>query len=473
MSLSDVVEQNKVFVKNNGGAVSEALDFGDVKQNGLVISKSAKGGGVLDRAELIAIPEGLVLTPRVARKLLTDGWPAAKQAVASLPDEAAMALGLLRERDRKDSVLKPLLDELPTAADIHAAPMWRDEELTWLSGSFLGVSITQVREGVRGEWKAAISALEAAGIDVKAESALLNAEDYAWAAAVVDARAMSISRSEPLVLAPLAQLCLVSPPWEEASAQIACVGGLFFSRRRFVLSATRSLVPGAAVTLPADATSNADFLMEHGIAFSDSRAHSVNLNFEVAQLDRFFDDKRDTLQRVGMDANKTFTLTAPDRRGLWTPPDDLDAFLRLTCLTGADAFLLEPVFRRDLWNFMQLPVSADNEAAVCQLVIGACEDALDAYFPSLNGENPPEDQFIDDASLLRWRLAKVVICGEKDILHAAKAHYERTAESLDVLEYYAERRLKALDLLRPLDDSEIVDSESGAQVGRAFDENYR
>lgn len=472
-SISEVIESTKVAVKDGGGAVSLALDFGDMKDNGLTISKSVKGGGVLEGTELIAIPEGLVLTPRLARTLLTDEWPAAKQVIATLPDEAAMALALLRERKLNTSALKPLLDELPSVTSIHAAPMWRDEELAWLSGSPVGASIAQVREGVRGEWRAAISALKAAGVDVHAETALSNAEDYAWAAAVVDARAVSVSRSDPLVLAPLAQLCLVAPPWEEASARIASAGGLFFSRRRFVLTATRSLAPGAAVTLPADATSNADFLLEHGVAFSDARAHSVSLSFEVAQLDRFFDDKQDALQRVGINVNQTFTLVAPDHRGLWTPPESLNAFLRLTCLTGADAFLLEPVFRAELWSFMQLPVSADNEATICQLVIGACEDALDAYSPELDAERPPEGQFIDAASLVRWRLAQIVINGEKDILQAAKGHYERTAESLDVLEYYAERRLKALDLLRPLDESEIVDSESGAQVGRAFDENYR
>jgi hypothetical protein len=45
---------------------------------------------------------------------------------------------------------------------------------------------------------------------------------------------------------------------------------------------------------------------------------------------------------------------------------DLFAFLRLVCVSGKDAFLLESVFRNDVWGFMQLPVGHSKHVCVWQ-----------------------------------------------------------------------------------------------------------
>lgn len=39
-------------------------------------------------------------------------------------------------------------------------------------------------------------------------------------------------------------------------------------------------------------------------------------------------------------------------------------FLRLRFVGGEDAFLLEGIFRSEVWNFMDEPISQANEAAV-------------------------------------------------------------------------------------------------------------
>lgn len=203
----------------------------------------------------------------------------------------------------------------------------------------------------------------------------------------------------------------------------------------------------------------------------------VEVSFELASFDKLREDKLDVLDNSGDDSlvtddsgSASFVLEPAGNRGLWMPPPALDAFLRLICLSGTDAFLLEPVFRSDVWGFMQLPVSAENEQAMCDLIIGACDDTLESYIiqDAPNSTVDPDDE----VSARRKKLAQIVVQGEQDVLLATKAHYKKIADSLDVLEYYAERRLKELDLLRPLDDSEIIDSESGAKVGRAFDENF-
>lgn len=39
---------------------------------------------------------------------------------------------------------------------------------------------------------------------------------------------------------------------------------------------------------------------------------------------------------------------------------------------GPDAFLMEALFRNEVWGHMQVPVSRVNEEAVCQSMIDGC-----------------------------------------------------------------------------------------------------
>jgi hypothetical protein len=50
-------------------------------------------------------------------------------------------------------------------------------------------------------------------------------------------------------------------------------------------------------------------------------------------------------------------------------------FRKLTSrwFTGSDAFLLEALFRNNVWEFMLLPVSEENERAVCLSMIDGCK----------------------------------------------------------------------------------------------------
>lgn len=47
-------------------------------------------------------------------------------------------------------------------------------------------------------------------------------------------------------------------------------------------------------------------------------------------------------------------------------------FLRLLCVGGDDAFLLEGIFRAEVWDFMGEPVSRENEEAVNDLLATRC-----------------------------------------------------------------------------------------------------
>lgn len=129
------------------------------------------------------------------------------------------------------------------------------------------------------------------------------------------------------------------------------------------------------------------------------------------------------------------------------PPPDCLAFLRLLNVSGADAFLLEALFRNEVWDHLQEPISEENERAVCEGLAAGCREALTGYCSSID----------EDLAQLRGgqltaveRAALLVRLGEKEAIDGALQWSEGRLEQLGRLEYYAERRLKRLGLL---DDS--------------------
>lgn len=143
-----------------------------------------------------------------------------------------------------------------------------------------------------------------------------------------------------------------------------------------------------------------------------------------------------------LDQSESFTLTPTD-----PPPPDMLAFLRLLNLNGADAFLLEALFRNEVWDHLQDPISEENERAICEGMVAGCREALLGYTTTID----------EDLALLRGGVgspevlaAVLVRLGEKEAIDAALQWFEGRLEQLGRLEYYAERRLKRLGLL---DDS--------------------
>lgn len=166
------------------------------------------------------------------------------------------------------------------------------------------------------------------------------------------------------------------------------------------------------------------------------------LSVTIPESDPFVDDKVDILSVNRLDQTESFTLTPSD-----PPPGDLLAFLRLLNLNGADAFLLEALFRNEVWDHVQDPISEENERAVCLGIIEGCREALVGYGSSID----------EDLALLRGgelspeALAAVLVrLGEKEAIDATLQWFEERLQQLGRLEYYAERRLKRLGLL---DDS--------------------
>ncbi len=87
---------------------------------------------------------------------------------------------------------------------------------------------------------------------------------------------------------------------------------------------------------------------------------------------------------VDFPADPRSKMSRPCCELMWAVPLRFDCSARDRSLTkipawnplcvraGADAFMLEALFRADAWGFMLQPVSPDNERAVCQSMIDGC-----------------------------------------------------------------------------------------------------
>jgi len=135
---------------------------------------------------------------------------------------------------------------------------------------------------------------------------------------------------------------------------------------------------------------------------------------------------------------------------------DMVQFLRLSCLKGADTFLLEPVFSNELWGFMSYPVSEENERAVGNLVLSRCRTAL----ATLRAEEADEPSQGLGPAVISVRQ------GEIRALQATVSWWTRDLELLNLKQYYQERRLKELNLDKEW-SPEDGQTESSFSGGRA------
>lgn len=102
------------------------------------------------------------------------------------------------------------------------------------------------------------------------------------------------------------------------------------------------------------------------------------LTLEISESDPFYGDKLDIAESNGLGETAYFDIVL----GHSLPPQLLP-YLRLVALGGTDAFLLESIFRNAIWGHLELPLSHENEEAICRVVRDACKNALSAYATSV------------------------------------------------------------------------------------------
>jgi len=248
------------------------------------------------------------------------------------------------------------------------------------------------------------------------------------------------------------------------------VGTLWGSAKGALLKSGKPLKVGDEVRISYGPKGPADYLLDHGFVPNMCQLNSkdgggtaitAELSFEVNNSDRFRDDKLDILEYetydlAPMEPTQTFdVMGGPGSTG--EPDPAMIQFLRLVNLGGKDAFLLESIFRKEIWQFMSDPVSEENERGAVTAVIEACQNALsemDEEESALKANDDGEEQSEQD------QLCRMVRESEREALDRTLVTVKQDAEALDLKEYYQERRLKDLGL-----DSEWTPEDDGIAFG--------
>jgi len=261
-------------------------------------------------------------------------------------------------------------------------------------------------------------------------------EGYKWAMALTNSRAVFVDGS--IRLLPFVDAC----NHDDDAAEIrGGFMGAFGTTKGAEVLATRRYKAGEEVFLSHGPKSAADYLLEHGFCPEDSLKTAVSeIALEMDPEDRFYGDKLDILEfetydSAPMDPLQSFDIvSAPGQDG--EPDPALMQFARLRELGGMDTFLLESIFRKEVWGFMAFPVSKKNELAVIKSVAGLCELSLKDLrsCPEPSEESP------------RTEVCKRLRESETRALKRTLEFMLREKEALDLKEYYQERRLKDLGL---------------------------
>lgn len=254
---------------------------------------------------------------------------------------------------------------------------------------------------------------------------------FAWAMALSQSRSVFVDAR--LRLLPLIDICNHDDDANEISGGTM---GPFKTTKGALIVANEEYKEGEEVFCSYGPKSAADYLLEHGFCPPLCWKTSVSeITLELDQEDRFYDDKLDILEfetydQAPMDPSQSFDVVSVLGRD-GEPDPAMIQFARLKSLGGTDAFLLESIFRKEIWGFMSLPVSERNELAVVDSISELIQNSLDDLEKCPSGG--PE---------VCTKLRE----SETKALTRTLEFLQREKQALDLKEYYQERRLKDLGL---------------------------
>ncbi|CAN6675887.1 unnamed protein product [Malus baccata var. baccata] len=354
----------------------------------------------------------------------------------------SVALFLIREKSRADSKWRTYLDILPESTN--STVFWSEEELDELQGTQLLSTTMSVKEYVRTEFQK----LEQETIlpNKQLFPSPITLDDFFWAFGILRSRAFSRLRGQNLVLIPLADFINHSSSitTEEHAYEVKGAAGLFSWDYLFSLRSPAAVKAGEQVFIQYDINkSNAEFALDYGFLDSNANRNGFTLTLEISESDPFYEDKLDIAETNGLGATAYFDLFLES-----SLPPALIPYLRLVALGGTDAFLLESIFRNDIWGHLQLPVSPANEELICRVVQDACKSALSGYPTTIEEDEKLKESKLDP----RLEIAVGIRQGEKKVLQHIDGIFRARESELPQLEYYQERRLKDLGLCGELED---------------------
>ncbi|RCV11635.1 hypothetical protein SETIT_2G202500v2 [Setaria italica] len=284
-----------------------------------------------------------------------------------------------------------------------------EEELLEIQGTQLLSTTMGVKEYVQSEFESVEAEIINANKDIFPGA--ITFDDFLWAFGILRSRVFPELRGDKLALIPFADLVNHSPFITSEGSSWEIKGkGLFGREAMFSLRTPVDVKSGEQIYIQYDLDkSNAELALDYGFIESNPSRDSYTVTLEISESDPFYGDKLDIAELNGLGETAYFDIILDEP----LPPQML-TYLRLLCIGGTDAFLLEALFRNSVWGHLELPLSPDNEESICQVMRDACKSALDAYHTTI----------------------------------------QEREEELDGLEYYQERRLKDLGLVG--DNGEII-----------------
>mmetsp|Transcript_19334 Transcript_19334/g.39682 ORF Transcript_19334/g.39682 Transcript_19334/m.39682 type:complete len:583 (+) Transcript_19334:121-1869(+) len=396
------------------------------------------------------------LTPKAARKtvfkgILDDayeGWTGDAGLVAlQLLNEVARAAraGGVSKPERGPAVqafINEWIKSLPTPAELATShPIFWSEEDQEVLQSSSNTKIYRVLDDIEEDATWLVENIFEKDRDRFPETVnglpCFSLGGYKWAMALIQSRAFFVDGS--LRMLPFMDMCNHD---DEATELRGGYMGTFGTTKGAEVLSTKKYKAGDEVFLSHGPKSAADYLLENGFCPTDSWKMAISeVSIEIDAEDRFYDDKLDILEfetydQAPMDPSQSFdVVSAPGRDG--EPDPAFMQFARLAKLGGMDAFLLESIFRKEVWGFMAYPVSEKNELAVVEAIVEVCESSMEDMkkCPESPDENSP------NAAICK-RLRE----SETRALRRTLEFMLREKEALDLKEYYQERRLKDLGL---------------------------
>mmetsp|Transcript_30018 Transcript_30018/g.44377 ORF Transcript_30018/g.44377 Transcript_30018/m.44377 type:complete len:527 (-) Transcript_30018:1865-3445(-) len=440
---------------------------------GLIATTDIKKGDVV-----LSMPydDMISLTPATARNVVYksilpdayDGWTGDNGLIALLIlNEVARAadekkgVAAPKRTESLQAFMKAWLELLPSLEEcktLHPL-LWPEADQEVLQSSSTS-KIYQILDDIEEDATWLTERLWSANREVFPEEVTWNGdtipcfsqEGYKWAMALVTSR--SVFTDNSLRVIPLLDFANHDDKGREVEGGKM---GAFATTSGALLYANKDYKAGEELLCSYGPKSASDYVLENGFCPPKAVKTAVSeLTFELDPEDAFYEDKIDILEfetydQKPIDPVQPFDLVSePGRDG--EPDPAMLQFLRLTELGGTDAFLLESIFRQEVWGFMSMPVSEANEAKVVNRIIDACSKSLDelASGPSSGPE-----------------MCKTLCEIETKALTKTVEYFKREKEALDLKEYYQQRRLKDLGL-----DSEwvpedgIVDPDSSAAQTR-------
>jgi len=421
-------------------------------------------------ADLLVVPLSLCITADSARSALGSAVGSLRDEPSPGQQEILIALQLLAELSKGDaSQFAPFIRRLTADGVRTSLPMaWTRGEITLLRGSPSYRAALDMKHSVTEEYELLRETVFADSPSVFDEDTC-SLDAYIWAKGVTLSQAVHLpSPVNGPALVPLATEVQFEQGATGSSNAAISITRVGWRREPHACVRSTKSIESKDVALykrfPESLQIATDQLLNLGFVSASAAVDCVELTFGISQLDPFADDKADILAQQKLGEEVGFRVFSDE---VLDVTKDMLQLARLISVTALDAFLLEAVFRGDVWDFMSLPVSADNELAACEMIKVACEASLEEYI-----DDGDEEDAVTDSSGEKAQFARRVVSGEKAILRDVIQAIEEEISAIDAKEYYQDRRLRELDLLRPVDESEIVDSDGTRRAGQAFDDYY-